>query len=244
MDDLVDKIEKTDWYHIFDLGTFRTHGHYDISKVIHQYKLPLPLNGKHCLDVGTSNGYFAFYMEQQGAESVTAVDVKDWIVEADVSLQHRTKLKQQYPYGLGNSHKGGFDIMHEYYKSRVKYQTATIYELDKLFSSHSFDIVLCSNLLLHLYNPYLALENLFNVAKEKVIISTNIYIERFSAFRKSRPILVVSEKSNIWFDITPKSMEILARKAGFSRIHFLGKYIQRNEMHGYDVPVGIWHLYV
>src|SRR3954451_22751816 len=66
------------WYHTLDLGDgVVTKGMFDHRPHLHHYPIPADLTGKHCLDVATMDGFWAFEMERRGAASVTALDLED-----------------------------------------------------------------------------------------------------------------------------------------------------------------------
>ena len=65
------------WYHTIDLGNgVSTPGFVDLRPFLKR-SLPRDLTGKRCLDVGTFDGFWAFAMEDRGAQSVVAIDVDD-----------------------------------------------------------------------------------------------------------------------------------------------------------------------
>src|SRR5207244_9825176 len=73
------------WYHSIELGPgVVTPGVFDLRPIVE--RLPWPdLAGKRCLDVGTSDGFFAFELERRGAGEVVAVDIgrhEQWDREA------------------------------------------------------------------------------------------------------------------------------------------------------------------
>ena len=49
-------------------------GGWDLRETARQIPWP-DLTGKHCLDVGTTDGFWAFEMERRGAASVLATDL-------------------------------------------------------------------------------------------------------------------------------------------------------------------------
>ena len=64
------------WYHTIVLGNgLVSKGAYDLRSVVDCYGIPKSLRGKEVLDVATGDGFFAFEMEQRGADRVVAIDV-------------------------------------------------------------------------------------------------------------------------------------------------------------------------
>lgn len=75
------------WYHTMELPSGVTPGTFDTLDEREHVPLPASLAGKRCLDVGTTDGFWAFEMERRGAAEVVAIDVDaadamDWPARA------------------------------------------------------------------------------------------------------------------------------------------------------------------
>lgn len=113
-----------------------------------QKLLPLDLRGKAVLDVGCNAGFYSFEAKRRGAERVLGVDGQ---------RQHvRQGLFVRKVLGL-----------------EVEFRRLNVYELSPR-SVGQFDITLALGLLYHLKHPILALENLYQVTKELLVIETAI----------------------------------------------------------------------
>ena len=113
-----------------------------------QKLLPRNLTGKTVLDVGCNAGFYAFEAKRRGANRVLGVDGQ---------RQHvRQALFVRKVLGL-----------------EVEFRRLNVYELN-LRTIGQFDITLALGLLYHLKHPVLALENLYQVTKELLIIETAI----------------------------------------------------------------------
>jgi SAM-dependent methyltransferase len=131
-------------YHRLDFGNgLIINGRYDMAKYVYFYDLPVSLEGKTILDVGTSSGYFALECARRGGE-VTAIDIFD----------------NQF-----------FEVFLSLTNTKMHYIKKNIYEIDANFGQ--FDIVLCGSLLVHLPDPFGALRKLRSVCREKAIVSTD-----------------------------------------------------------------------
>jgi len=153
---LLDQLKK--WYedglgyHTITLPDGHTlSGIFDMSKVIHHYQMPENLNGKSVLDIGPGNGYFSFEFSKRGASKIVAIDKYD-----DYWNEELAKLMC----------------------TNVKFRVLDIENLDD--SIGKFDIVFCSNVLLHLDDIYGAIKKIKNVTKEKAILATAILAEEFN----------------------------------------------------------------
>ncbi len=113
-----------------------------------QKLLPRDLSDKTLLDVGCNAGFYAFEAKRRGAKRVLGVDGQ---------RQHvRQGLFVRKVLGLP-----------------VEFRRLNVYELSPR-TVGEFDITLALGLLYHLKHPLLALENLYQVTKELLIIETAI----------------------------------------------------------------------
>src|SRR5882762_1639480 len=113
-----------------------------------QKLLPSDLSGKTLLDVGCNAGFYAFEAKRRGAKHVLGVDGQ----------------RQHVRQGLFVRKVLGLD---------VEFRRLNVYELNPR-TVGQFDITLALGLLYHLKHPILALENLYQVTKELLIIETAI----------------------------------------------------------------------
>ncbi len=113
-----------------------------------QKLLPRDLSGKTLLDVGCNAGFYAFEAKRRGARRVLGVDGQ----------------RQHVRQGLFVRKVLGLD---------VEFRRLNVYELNPR-TVGQFDITLALGLLYHLKHPILALENLYQVTKEMLVIETAI----------------------------------------------------------------------
>lgn len=111
--------------------------------------MPERLDGKRLLDVGTSDGYFAFAAESRGADEVVAID--------------------QRPV-----HATGFETAAKLLGSSVEYRKFDVYDLDP-GELGTFDFILFLGVLYHLRHPLLALDKLYSVANP----DATLWVESF-----------------------------------------------------------------
>jgi len=113
-----------------------------------QKLLPADLSGNTVLDVGCNAGFYAFEAKRRGAKRVLGVDGQ----------------RQHVRQGLFVRKVLGLD---------VEFRRLNVYELNPRMVGQ-FDITLALGLLYHLKHPILALENLYQVTRELLIIETAI----------------------------------------------------------------------
>jgi tRNA (mo5U34)-methyltransferase len=147
--DLVDSVGS--WYHRIEVAPgLVTPGVNDSQLVLRVLNLPTDLSGLRVLDIGTRDGFFAFECERRGAD----------VVAIDYMPPEET----------------GFLVARELLGSRVEFVQENVYEL-----SHEryggFDLVLFLGVLYHLRDPMLALDSIWDVARGRLIVETQVIDE-------------------------------------------------------------------
>jgi SAM-dependent methyltransferase len=145
------------WYHTIDLAPgVASPGHVDWREAAARI-LPDDLSGRRALDVGTFDGFWAFEMEQRGAE-VVAIDVEA-IDGAEWPPLHRESLQRtaaEWDIELGR----GFRLAHELRGSSVRRVVCNVYDLTPDAIGGPVDFAFLGALLLHLRDPVRALEHI------------------------------------------------------------------------------------
>ncbi|MGH9871898.1 MAG: DUF1698 domain-containing protein [Pyrinomonadaceae bacterium] len=173
-----------------------------------QKLLPLDLSGKTLLDVGCNAGFYTFEAKRRGALRVLGVDGQ----------------RQHVRQGL---------FVRKVLDLDVEFRRLNVYELNSR-SVGQFDITLALGLLYHLKHPILALENLYQVTKDLLIIETAImpvrqtpksFAHSFgSAKAVLHPIAYVEnppeakEQVFNWFLPGADALIALLRNAGFAEV--------------------------
>jgi tRNA (mo5U34)-methyltransferase len=130
-------------YHRLDFGDgIVINGLYNMAQYVWYYDIPIDLQGKTILDVGTSSGYFALECARRGGK-VIALDI----------------YKNQF-----------FEVVLSLTDVNISYVKKSVYKLEKEFGQ--FDLVICGSLLLHLPDPFGALRKIQCVCGGQAIIST------------------------------------------------------------------------
>jgi tRNA (mo5U34)-methyltransferase len=165
-DELSRQIKSQTWYHTIELpGGVVTPGQFDHRPLLPRYGLPASLDGKRALDAATFNGFWAFHLEKLGAD-VVAIDLDD-PAEWDFPEPVRKELISRGPREpIGT----GFEIAHKALNSKVQRVSRSLYDLDPEVDG-SFDLVHCSDVLLHLREPLRALERLRGVCSGDLLLT-------------------------------------------------------------------------
>lgn len=153
------------WYHTMDLDGEVSPGWFDLRPMVDA--LPWPdVRGKRCLDVGTYDGFLAFELERRGATEVVATDIErheDW----DWAPRARA-LGPRHLAEMAGTKGRGFEIARDRLGSSVQRQWVNVYDLSPE-SVGTFDVVVCGCLLLHLRDPFRALDAIRSVCRDDLL---------------------------------------------------------------------------
>lgn len=216
------------WYHTLDLGEgIVTPGWFDLRPVVDT--LPWPdVAGKRCLDVGTWDGFFAFELERRGALEVVAVDIPSNAEWDHLPRERKAAVAQQEAlFG----HKGeGFTIAAEALGSKVTREWVSIYDLSPERLG-TFDVVVCGSLMLHLRDPYRALEAVRSVCSG-FFLSSEAIDAGLTLRARNRACLFLEGTQGRW---------MTANAAGHARMLEISGFDVVRRSHPYSVRFGVGH---
>lgn len=225
---LREKIKDVYWYHTIDLG----HGVVTPGLVDNRSEvdlgLPADLTGKRCLDIGTFDGFWAYEMERRGAAEVVALDLNS-LEDVDLRPRSRQRWIDEVITARGSTALGeAFQIVHDIRDSKVQRKILSVYELspDKI---GMFDFVYFGDIIVHLRDPQLAIENIFSVTRGAAHIA--------SAFdpdldQSGEPLMKVHPSSGdfIWWSFSSASLKKMMELAGFDPVEEAAKYHVNNRV--------------
>jgi len=198
VDDLRKAVARLQWHHTMDLGQgVVTPGGDATQEKLATLGLPASLAGKTVLDIGAWDGFFSFEAERRGASRVVAMDHDCWL-QAE-----------------GHPSKAGFELARRALGSSVEDVTLDVMDLapDGL---GMFDVVLFLGVLYHVRHPLLALERVFSVTRDLLILETHV-----ARLGTRRPALVFypgdelgGDATNWWGPNEPAVVAML-RDVGF-----------------------------
>jgi tRNA (mo5U34)-methyltransferase len=170
--------------------------------------LPADLGGKSVLDVGCNAGFYAVEAKRRGAARVLGVDGQRQHVRQAVFVRKVLGLD-------------------------VEYRRMNVYELNRA-SVGEFDVTLALGLIYHLKHLVLALENLYEVTRELLVVETAVMPpertpESFlhplgEAEMRLHPLayvenpLAAKEQVFNWFLPGVESLKALLRQTGFEEV--------------------------
>lgn len=197
-----------------------TPGTEDTATELGRLGLPSTLHGERVLDVGCSDGFYAFECERRGAD-VVAVDDESSLLSGG---------------------RNGFQIAHDLLGSRAEYRVADVQGLAE-DETGTYDRVLFVNVLYHVPNPMLGMQELARVTKPGGSMHLKTYFRADVRFRvRGRCVNVdLDRRPKFWFFPTtelagdptnwwaPNRRGLLAlfEATGWERPEHLGTYDDR-----------------
>jgi len=197
-------IENSYWYHTIEIYEgLVTKGAYDHRPYLERYGFPETLVDKTVLDVGTSDGFFAFEFERRGAQKVIAIDTDTYdgsVGHTDISPAKYSNYEKKYAknkvtssefqdiiesFGLQTANRRL--IAANLLKSSVIFKIQSVYDLER--AGEKYALVFCGDLIEHLKHPLSALENLRAATGELCIISLSSALPKGNLGRLPRRVL-------------------------------------------------------
>lgn len=214
------------WYHTIELPDgIVTPGVYDMRPYLHEYGLP-DLDGRALADVGSSNGFFSFSFEAMGAQ-VQAIDLPSY-KEHDLPSWYRQKRlatltdREVEAYDWNELH-GGFEVARHLLGSKVVKNCRSVYELEG-FRDADFDVVFCSNVLVHVRDPILALQGMRALAKPggTLCVATPVLDQEHESI-DAASFVGLPEQPAFWVP-SPRTLMSWCRFVGWRDVEFVGTY--------------------
>ena len=267
------------WYHTIEFPNgIVSKGMYNHKPYLKYYGFPKSLKDKSVLDVGSSDGFFSFEFERRGAKSVLAIDTNKF--DGSVAIDPSPSKKIDYIKGyskydrLSKKNSEVLELLNmtglnhlliakDLLSSKVEFKNLSVYNLDSL--GKKFDFVFCGDLIEHLKNPLLALENLASITKESCIIALSSSLSNIGfrqtfqekirkllfKFRLSseitNPSRLLNYVGNIsggaFFHFHPQSFKEALYASGFRNVKIFSELIIPHSRHGaiHKNPHTIFH---
>src|SRR5262249_35068814 len=146
-------------YHTIDLPEVGTiHGDWDLRSGLPEYLGHVDFAGRRVLDVGAANGLLSFFMERKGAD----------VVSYDLDLNQRwdlvpfaawTELEETWPGNalVTDRLNNAYWFAHRLTQSKARVVYGSVYDIPRAIGP--VDIAVYGSVLLHVRDPFLALEN-------------------------------------------------------------------------------------
>jgi hypothetical protein len=242
--ELVTELRDCSFYHTMEIPVYgEVPGQWDLRRGVDDYLGHVPLAGKRVLELGKASGFLTFEMERRGAE-VVAYDLSerhDWDVVPMARL-HRSQheISPLYPPGVtswqeflrvrrqGIAHLNkGFWLAHRAHGSRARLVLGTVYEVPAAIGP--VDVAVFGSILLHLRDPFLALQRSLRLVRETAIVTDLVpdgvqHVDApggsapapgAGAFAKFIPDPVAGGPLDIWWQLAPELVIRMLAILGF-----------------------------
>jgi SAM-dependent methyltransferase len=227
----IDKLEDCYFYHTMDLPVHGTvFGEWDLRGKESAYLGNTTVAGKRVLDVGTASGHLCFAMEKMGAE-VVAYDLSDrdeWdiVPYATEDFSEHIQLRKKHINLMNN----GYWFAHQAFSSKSKVAYGRIYDIPE--SLGKFEIALVGSILLHLRDPFLALQKIANLVSDTIIVTDVLpgqrnfiesIIPKFPYLRRYRQVKFLPDASRAkpletWWNLSPHLVCEILKVLGFPHV--------------------------
>lgn len=230
----ITSLDECVFYHSIDIPNIGTQeGMWDLRPNVEKYLGHVNLRNKRVLEVGTANGYLCFHMESQGAK-VIAFDLaddemSDIVPYARVNVSQKAQEMQPWVERI----KNGFWLAHKELNSSAQVVYGNVYKIPREVGL--VDVSTFGSILLHLRDPFLALQNALSLTRETVIITEPIWnwvnFFRFLIPQKgfgSYMIFVPDSKNcdppTTWWHISPHAIKQFIAVLGFEKAKVIYHY--------------------
>jgi SAM-dependent methyltransferase len=203
----VQSLDECYFYHTMDVpGHGTIDGEWDLRGSVDDYLGHFDFTGKRVLDVGAASGILSFHIEKQGAE-VVSFDLSenfDWdIVPFAENNNDATRTERRSHLRKINN---GYWLCHRAFQSKARVVHGVVYDIPR--SIGPVDVAVFGSILLHLRDPFLALQNAARLAQETVIVSDlSPYGKLTSKFKRNPRFMPRSLRpdgiNDGWFRLPP-----------------------------------------
>jgi Methyltransferase domain len=208
--------EDCDFYHTMDFGPGDlVPGVWDLRGRERSYLGFVDVAGARVLEIGPASGYLTRHMELAGADVVSFELAPgapaDVIPQAGHDLEVQERLSVRYAERVRNS----WWYAHTRYASRSKALYGNVYALPP--DVGRFDVTLLASVLLHLQNPFRALEQTAGRTDRAVVVTEPIHRvapEDGRAILEFAPV-DTTKTVVVWWQLAPAAVIRMLRVLGF-----------------------------
>ena len=227
-------IEDCKFYHVQDLPGLSepTKGIWDLRANVDEYLGKVDFKNKTVLELGPSTGYLTFHMEKLGGD-ITSIDLDTNVQSRDVVQRVKNNWREELKEFMmdESARRNAFWYAHKANNSNSKLIECHINDLPDDIGF--YDISTICAVLLHLQNPYLAMQKMLSHTKEKIIITEiggytriksyrNILRNLIKKFKPTPPpsmtFLPVQNRAPFkWWQLSPEIIINIANILGFEK---------------------------
>ena len=176
------------------------------------------LTNKTFLDIGSEEGYSVFNAITKNASYAKGINIAEDI-EYDFFPEYLR------PKGITSRKRINIENTITFLKKIYKLENSKkiSFEYKNIYSliNENYDFVFCFGVLYHLKNPYLAIENLYKITNDTLVIETQGY------FSNSKDYSGVLDVRDGFVRHSPEALKFLLKKAGFKKVEILFSGLNR-----------------
>ena len=221
----VARSEECYFYHTMEIPELGVvEGQWDLRGAEQTYLGNVRLAGRSVFEIGTASGHLAFWMERQGAK-VTSFDLdehQDWdlVPFSGLDLEEERRRRKAVARLINNA----WWFARERLRSSARCVYGTVYELGGF--TERFDIVVLSSVLLHLRDPFLALQRAAALSLDTIVVTEvdeQQYVARGSALSPGVSLRFVPRAAqrgpiDCWWCVPSQTTVEFLRILGFTEI--------------------------
>jgi SAM-dependent methyltransferase len=213
-----------DFYHTMELPKYGlVQGEWDLRGKERDYLGGLEVQGKRVLDVGAASGHVSFFMERAGAEVVSFDLSPEQHVDAvPYARADLPALQQRLTTHIGRLNNG-YWLAHRALGSQARMAYGSAY--DPPAGLGTFDVTTLGCVLLHLRDPFLALQRTLALTSETVVVvEPGVSPWQARGLRLGgrlgrgmffRPEFRAGEPPLTWWRLTPSVVRLMIAVLGF-----------------------------
>ena len=204
------------FYHTMEIpGHGVVQGEWDLRPGVDAYLGGFDFRGKRVLDVGAASGFLSFHVERNGAD-VVSYDLSEdqpWDIvpfargdAAAVEAGRRDHIRR-----INN----GYWFCHRAFNSRAKAVYGTVYDMPPAIGP--VDVAVYGSILLHLRDPFRALEMGARLARQAIIVAEMPPFGRLGQFLPAAFFVPRFERADwfTWWRLPPRLTCEFLRVLGF-----------------------------
>lgn len=221
----VTDIKECGFYHTMDIpGYGVVKGLFDLRQGAREYLGNVDFNGKRVLELGTASGFLCFHMESKGAEVVSydlsENDLWDIVPHFKNDYEKCVAERKKSAKRLNNA----YWFTHEALNSKARLVNGTVYAIPREIGM--VDISTFGAILLHVRDPFLALQNALRLTRETVIITEGAgsYLLRKMRlpnlpYMEFVPTTRAVGYSDTWWKLSPSVLRRMIAILGFEDVN-------------------------
>lgn len=224
----VTNLSECSFYHTMELPGFGVvQGEWDLRRTVDSYLGGVEFKDKRVLDVGTTDGFLCFHAEQKGARKAAALDLSpqhDWDIVPFAGLDTPSVARCRCE-GIRRINNA-FWLAHRLYQSRAAMIYSDVYSFPG--EAGEFDIALFGAILLHLRDPFLALQRVLASIRETVVVVELLWPRKLLTYLASgllgQPVLHFlpdarrKQPVETWWAIPPATVKQWLAILGFGAV--------------------------